>query len=63
MKKQEIKSLILNKKVVSDLSKNEILGGFNTTNQNDSQSCFDDCPTFTGQTGSWCLTGNQTNCQ
>ncbi|EDP98149.1 hypothetical protein U8527_19270 [Kordia algicida OT-1] len=63
MKKQTIKNLKLNKNFVSNLSKNTVLGGFNTTNQNESQSCFNDCPTFTGQTGSWCLTGNGTNCQ
>lgn len=61
MKKQNVKSLKLNKSLVSNLKKNSLKGGLNWTYETPSHSCFDCAPT--GQTGSWCLTGNRTNCQ
>ena len=64
MKKQQFKNLQLKKSFVSNLTTELIKGGTNwPPRENESQSCFGDCETYTGQTGSWCLTGNQTNCQ
>ena len=63
MKKQQLSNLKLNKSSVSNLTKETVTGGTNWTHQNQSKSCFDDdCPP-SGQTGSWCYTGNGTNCQ
>lgn len=63
MKKLQLKSLKLNKNLVSNLAKNSLKGGLNWTYDRPSgQSEFGDCPPPT-QTGSWCLTGYQTNCQ
>ena len=50
MKKQHLKNLKLNKNLVSNLAKETIVGGT-------------DWPPRENQTGSWCFTGNQTNCQ
>ncbi|QHI38287.1 hypothetical protein IMCC3317_36780 [Kordia antarctica] len=64
MKKQNFKNLKLNKNLISNLAKETVVGGTNWTHQEESKSCFGDCgETETGQTGSWCLTGNGTNCQ
>lgn len=60
MKKQDLKSLKLNKSLVSNLVERTVKGGLRWTHQ--SESCFTDCAPPT-QTGSWCLTGYQTNCQ
>ena len=64
MRKQNFKSLKLNKNLVSNLVQDAVVGGTNwPPRENQSESCFGDCGETGGQTGSWCLTGNQTNCQ
>ncbi|MBC8753209.1 hypothetical protein H2O64_00915 [Kordia sp. YSTF-M3] len=64
MKKKNLINLKLNKKSVSNLSQNSVVGGTNwPPRENQSESCFGGCGITEGQTGSWCLTGNQTNCQ
>jgi hypothetical protein len=63
MKKQELKSLKLNKNLISHLVQETINGGTNWPPRNTpTDSCFGGCNP-TGQTGFWCLTGFQTNCQ
>lgn len=64
MKKQDVKNLKLNKSLVSNLVKESLTGGLNWTyDRPTGQSEFPtECPPPT-QTGSWCLTGYQTNCQ
>jgi hypothetical protein len=64
MKKKNLISLKLNKKSVSNLSQDSLVGGTNwPPRETPSQSCFfGECAPPT-QTGSWCLTGYQTNCQ
>lgn len=59
--KKQLSKLALNKKQVSQLGEKAIKGG-TLPWQTPSRSCFD-CGETGGQTGSWCLTGNQTNCQ
>lgn len=60
--KKQLKKLSLNKKQVSQLGQ-DILKGGTLPWQTPTRSCFDCGETTTNQTGSWCLTGNQTNCQ
>jgi hypothetical protein len=64
MKKKNLISLKLNKKSVSNLSQDSLVGGTNwPPRENQSGSCFGECGETGEQTGSWCYTGNQTNCQ
>jgi len=64
MKKQDLKSLKLNKSLVSNLTKEAVTGGLRWTHDRPTTiSLFDgECPPPT-QTGSMCLTGYGTNCQ
>lgn len=63
MKKKHFKNLTLNKSSISILDTSAIVGGTNwPPRETPTHSCFG-CGETGGQTGSWCLTGNQTNCQ
>ncbi|WP_298419341.1 hypothetical protein [uncultured Kordia sp.] len=61
--KKHLKKLSLNKKQVSQLGQDSLKGGFTLPWQTPTRSCFGCEGPTTGQTGSLCLTGNQTNCQ
>jgi hypothetical protein len=64
MKKQNLKTLKLNKSLVSHFVKRAINGGSSWPPADaPTDSCFGCGFPSPGQTGSLCLTGNQTNCQ
>ncbi|MFK7747093.1 MAG: class I lanthipeptide [Kordia sp.] len=62
--KKQLRKLSLNKKQVSHLTEDTLKGGTSwPPRETPTDSCFFNCGETGGQTGSWCLTGNQTNCQ